>query len=589
MTERYLTGRQAAVLAGVAVLLANLLTLPLTLTEGDAAEWLVIARHGGIPHPSGYPLYAMLCRAAALLSPPLPLVTAVAILSAICAGLAAWLTCRSLTDLAFSSPVAVAATLGVFLSAPVWRVTNMPEPFALNLLLAAWILWLTARTVARGRPTPSELIGLGAAFGLGLCNHHSLVWLSPFGLLVLAASPAPVGANLARVAAGFLLGLLPLNYFWLARLESSPYDYYTVNNLTELFALILRTTYGTFSLAKTSTPANWGSVAHYFAHLPTWLSFGLLLPILAGLLTGWFRDPYAKSRAARWLPWTWALSFAGAGVLFLRLFNVPVEGWIPSVIERFMALPTWLLGLPLAAGLERGVQFLRAHSVRGVVGLLAALVLGHGLAQLGPACRTPETFYEDHVHTLFEITRVGGDLLITASDAETLGALHGRHVLGLGAQTFAWLNITHWPNRRFRERMAARFGLHPDSASLERTAFVAELLQKRGRAVVADLPRPPLPSVFAHSFVVGPAVVLVAPAEPLPTLDEMWSINRSLYVTAPLPHCAAAARLSAWDQALFAKYLAGLTELVRLFDAEGRHDLRDKAAALRAELDCFDK
>ncbi|MBI1797507.1 MAG: hypothetical protein HYR74_10700, partial [Candidatus Eisenbacteria bacterium] len=53
----------AAALLGAITLAVNLATAARDLVDGDGAELQTLAILGGIPHPSGYPIWALLARA----------------------------------------------------------------------------------------------------------------------------------------------------------------------------------------------------------------------------------------------------------------------------------------------------------------------------------------------------------------------------------------------------------------------------------------------------------------------------------------------------------------------------------------------
>src|SRR5579863_2545267 len=92
------TPRRPPLLVGLAVAITNALTAATTVQGFDAGESISTAFTFGVPHPPGFPLFALL---AALFTHALPTrpELAVALLSATASGLAAALTCSLLLRL----------------------------------------------------------------------------------------------------------------------------------------------------------------------------------------------------------------------------------------------------------------------------------------------------------------------------------------------------------------------------------------------------------------------------------------------------------------------------------------------------------
>jgi hypothetical protein len=223
----------------------------------------------------------------------------------------------------------------------------------------------------------------------------------------------------------------------------------------------------------------------------------------------------------------------------------------------------------------------RAVAVR----LLAALLLlGHGYLQRQRADRSGEGFFESHIGSVFGVLPLAGDVLVTASDTESLGAMYGRHILGLGDAQLLWLDALYWKSARFRRRTVTAWSMPASYADLSLSGLVATLVESRGRVAVTDLPLRPRPSVFDHAFTVGPLTVLVRAADPLPSLDEIWQLNLAWLADTQIPSCAAGVPLKAWDAALLSKYREGLGGLAATFATHRRNDLRMQAQAKYDEL-----
>ena len=122
-----------------------------------------------------------------------------------------------LLDLEIAPALSAAALFAGFASAPVWRISTTVEPFALNLALAAFCVLIGQKLLMRQGNPRLLSVALGATFGLGLCNHQTLVLLAPFAAYTLLVESRGREKRLASFTGGFLLGALPLAYFYFAR------------------------------------------------------------------------------------------------------------------------------------------------------------------------------------------------------------------------------------------------------------------------------------------------------------------------------------------------------------------------------------
>jgi len=214
----------------------------------DAGELQLVARHLGVAHPPGYPLYTLSAHAfgrvaahplaAHLLGVPC---ADAGLDGATCAGWALWPWAIS----AFSALLAATTLLVVFhagrrlgggaaaglagaaalAAAPTFVAQatvagiRMPTALLTAIVLALALRWLdaTARPDAARAPRTGNalLAGLALAFALAAGHHPSLAFLVlPLAAVVLARRPGVVRDRraIATVAGAALLGLLPLAY-----------------------------------------------------------------------------------------------------------------------------------------------------------------------------------------------------------------------------------------------------------------------------------------------------------------------------------------------------------------------------------------
>jgi len=184
-------------------------TLARTVGAGDSGELTLAAESLGIPHPPGYPLWALLGRLAASI-PVATLALRVNALSALFAAVGAglfWLLARR-TGL---RPLPAAAATALFAAATiVWRSAVEAEVYALSTagFLLLCLFALRARRAGAGRREHALYFFVA---GLSALAHQTLVFpAAALGLWILArrASPGRVLTAAAWSLAGFSLALV---------------------------------------------------------------------------------------------------------------------------------------------------------------------------------------------------------------------------------------------------------------------------------------------------------------------------------------------------------------------------------------------
>ena len=147
----------------------------------DGAMLTFSCLYGDIAHAPGYPLYALLCRPFALL--PFSPVLAASLFSAACAAAACVVLVKILYLMTADGVISFAAATLFGLSRSFWGQANIPEVYALNVLLffVAWWLLLNWRR----KPTVKLLCGFVFVCGLAVANHWPLFLLAAGGFLPL--------------------------------------------------------------------------------------------------------------------------------------------------------------------------------------------------------------------------------------------------------------------------------------------------------------------------------------------------------------------------------------------------------------------
>lgn len=147
----------ATLAAGLVPLGVYLATLSPTVNGGDSGELITVAYLGGVAHPPGYPLHALLGKLTTLL-PFGTVAWRVNLLSALCDAGAAALLCRAVVLLSGDLAAGLMAA-GLFAFAPlVWPYAITAEVFALNNLFAAGLLYWSARLLREAGAAPARSI-----------------------------------------------------------------------------------------------------------------------------------------------------------------------------------------------------------------------------------------------------------------------------------------------------------------------------------------------------------------------------------------------------------------------------------------------
>lgn len=153
----------------------------------DSAELSAAAVRLGVAHPTGFPLYCILARAAALI-PLGELAFRIGLLSAGCAALCVFLVarlvCESCREDVHALVGATVAGALLAVSAVLLRQATVAEVYAPTAALLAAALVLLDR-VARGADARWGL-GLAVVCGLGLATHVTFALIGPLVIAVMA-------------------------------------------------------------------------------------------------------------------------------------------------------------------------------------------------------------------------------------------------------------------------------------------------------------------------------------------------------------------------------------------------------------------
>ena len=226
MISQVSSERRMAALLGLGLWVLYVWTAAPGLSWYDAGELCSAAHSLGIAHPSGFPLWILLAKGAALvpvgtISLRITLLGAGSLVAA--ALLGGWLAARMLPSSARSASALASCTavLGLGLSAASWRHATAAEVYGLQAVVLALLLAGLWRLIEHPSPRLLALLSLLAALGLG--NHGELRF---FGLVLVPVAALGLrarmpGRALPWVAAAGLVGL-SLHLYLPLRAASEP-------------------------------------------------------------------------------------------------------------------------------------------------------------------------------------------------------------------------------------------------------------------------------------------------------------------------------------------------------------------------------
>ena len=239
----------------ILVFLTYVLTLCPSLSGGDSGELITVAHTLGVAHPPGYPLYTLLAKAFTWI-PHGSIAWRVNLLSAFCDSLASVFLLQAVFKWT-RNIWAGAITAGLFAFSPlIWTYAVTAEVFALNNLFVS-ILFFMAVSTQGSQLTLRRLTLTSFVFGLGLSNHHTLLFCGSSILLwmVFQMPKQTLSIKLVGLVGGtFVLGFLPYAYLPWASHGQSLVIWGDSGTWNGFWAHFLRKDYGTFQLSVDGAP-----------------------------------------------------------------------------------------------------------------------------------------------------------------------------------------------------------------------------------------------------------------------------------------------------------------------------------------------
>lgn len=571
-------------LIAVATLALYIVLAPTYVVDGDNAELATLAVTPGPAHPSGYPLYVLWLRATAWL-PGASAAHTAAIATCILGGAMAFAlhaACRAWGARPWAASVAVA----IYVAAPeALRLGTQAEVFALNGLLAAAILLIAAPDGPRRGTARVALLALVA--GLGLANHLTCALLAPVGIWGVVRGLREAGPAKLRTAViaavAFAAGLSPYLYYLAS--SDGPMAWRPIAGLGDLVDMIARNDYGGSARfathgAAVTLGANVGELGLTLAR--TWL----WLPLAFGVGALVHRCVRGPHRVA-WI--TLAATVVLAGPVLVARFNIPYDPIGRYVVQRFHLLPALVLAIPVAVGLSAiGARLVERAGLpeRGpAVTVIATVVVLAGATTLSyPWLARAHSPALDR-----ELANIVGPLphdavIIAGSDALYFGLGYTRYAEGRRPDVVhVDLRMMGYP--WYRARTADRLGFDPLPVGDEPASVrLARAVLAHGRPLFVQVDADQQRILGAlPSYPYGVLVRVLAPGDPMPSLDTIVEDNRALYAGFDLDYPRPSAD-DDWPAYIHRRYADTWTVLARALEASGNPAAARDAAAVAASL-----
>lgn len=424
--------------AGLCLVIALLLYVPATVPTittryggVDGGELAATAVSGGVPHPSGYPTYMLLARAALRIFPGEP-AGQLADLSAVSGALAVALTAvlatiafmpgsstrPSLDDLLAGAYAALVLAVG----RRFWSQAIIPEVYATSmfwlslsaLLGVMWLRWHRA----------GFLWVAAFCLGIGTGAHLTILALGPAALVAGFTPPRRqhrrmprrvlLGVGLAFLCGAAIYGLLPL---WAMR-DTVP-TWGDQRTLAGLWAHISGAEYRYLAgiVPWSQRVGRLSFAARDLLVQPGWI--GLSLAAFLGIAYGWEHNrPFMLATAT--------LAFTSL------LFAISYGGTDGTV---YLLPWTWVWSIWAGFGVKAGLELVRRSSPAPLATAAAAAVLLGTLAwtviqqRLELDLHTDTSAREDAIAVLRDLPETA--LFVTNDDAQTFGAWYVQYTLGV--------------------------------------------------------------------------------------------------------------------------------------------------------------
>lgn len=339
----------------------------------DSGEVMSDAIVLGIPHPPGYPLYAMLGHLWTYL-PVGEVGYRLNLFSAFCLSFGVGLLAVAFGRAIRSPWAGITAALMYGFALTPWRQGVGAEVFALHILIVCalvfgCILWKDASDDGRRKVI---LFGF-AVFGLGAAHHHTVIFMVPgcFVWFVLARGRGRAwGLTWMALLVALFLGMAPYSYLYIRATQNCPLKWGDPSNWANFRDHVLRRGYGTGRLNPASGTVDRGGGAQaigFFGSLVrNQFPFPVVLLAVAGALLALRRPD---------LMWLYGWTFFINGPGFALYSDQPPIEFFMDMVDRFYAVSMIGVAGFISLSLAWVEQQLRASRYSRLIYLMPLLAL----------------------------------------------------------------------------------------------------------------------------------------------------------------------------------------------------------------------
>ncbi len=291
-----------------------LLTLAPTVTVEDSGELITAAYTLGIPHPSGYPLYAILGKIFTYI-PFGTIAWRVNLMSAFFGALSVALLYLVIERLTKNKLISFFSSL-IFAFSPIfWSQCVIAEVYTINTFFTALLIFILLCWAEK--QDKKYLLWFSFLFGLSLTNHTAMILFAPVFAIFIVSHRMEIIKEwrlIVYMLALFLAGLLLYFYIPLRAWQRADFNWGPITNWIDVLAHISRQQYNDFSPLK-SMYSKLGIMIYFFVEIANQFYIPSLILALIGAAALWLKD---KKTA-----WLTTGIFLGSSIviIYLRKFG----------------------------------------------------------------------------------------------------------------------------------------------------------------------------------------------------------------------------------------------------------------------------
>ncbi len=313
---------------------------------GDVGDLVTAAFVGGVAHPPGYPLFTFVGFLLTHIPLSVPAVSKVAFISLGSSLLSLFLIWKITRLYIDDKLIQIATVLSIAFTYHFWLFAEIPEVFALNVLLILCVLYNAVKFYKEENKINLWMSFL--FFGLALTNHHTSLFVIPLLVgIVIAKRKKIKPKSYVMLSAFFVIGLVPYIYVPIAASHNPILNWDNASTLQNFINLILRRDYGTFTAGSFQRPVYELRVLLLKNYLGSIVA-SLTLPVIVISLTGVL---YVLKKQA-YITLLLAVVIIISGPFFIVYAGFPISNtFILATVERFYLLSEVLLFLFFPWGL----------------------------------------------------------------------------------------------------------------------------------------------------------------------------------------------------------------------------------------------